>query len=240
MNLKNNKFKLLGLSLVIAMAVAGCNTRGTNYRNMSTQARLNGNVNNRWMDNMDNTGLNTRDRLNTSVNDGTVRNNNLSNGMVRNNNLSNGMVRNNAGLFNNGSPNTPMTYDSLRDTTITDNNTTNMSSRAAAIAKRVADLPEVNDASVVIHENTALVGCDIRDNATNNATNTISNSLRQRIEAAVKVADKNIKNVSITSEPTVYNRIRTISTNVYDNGNPISGFADEIRDMINRITAPVR
>ncbi|WMM26949.1 YhcN/YlaJ family sporulation lipoprotein [Tissierella sp. MB52-C2] len=237
--MKNNKFKLLGLSLVIAIAVAGCTTKGTNYRNMSTQARLNGNVNNRWMDN---TGLNTRDRLNTSVNDGMVRNNNLSNGMVRNDNLSNGMVRNNAGLYNNGSANTPMNYNSLRNqTTVTDTNVTHMSGRAAEIAKRVAELPEVKDASVVIHGDTALVGCDLRNNAANtNATNTISNSLKQRIEAAVKVADKNIKNVSVTSEPTVYNRIRTISTDVYNNGHPIAGFTNEIRGIINRITAPVR
>lgn len=224
MNLKNNKFKLLGLSLIIAITVAGCGTKNTNYRNMSTQARLNGNVNNRWMDN---TGLNTKGRLNTNVNDGVVRNNNLSNGMVRNN----------TGLNNNNLANTPMNYDSLRNQTmITDTNTNNMSSRANAIAERVAALPEVNDASVIIHDNTAIVGCDV----SNSATNAISNNLRQKVEAAVKVADKNIKTVSVTSDPTLYGRIRTMSTDIYDNGHPITGFTNEIKDIINRITAPVR
>lgn len=224
MNLKNNKFKLLGLSLVIAIAVAGCGTKNTNYRNMSTQARLNGNVNNRWMDN---DGLNTRNRLNTNVNDG----------LTGNNNLSNGMVRNNAGLYNNELTNTPMTYDSLRgQTMINETDVSNMSSRAAAIAKRVNALPEVNDASVVIHGDTAVVGCDV----TNNTANGISNSLKQKVEAAVKVADKNIKNVSVTSDPTIYGRIKTMSTDIYNNGHPISGFTNEIKDIINRITAPIR
>lgn len=230
--MKKNKFKLLGLSLVIAIAVSGCTTKSTNYRNMSTQARLNGNVNNRWMDN---TGLNTRDRLNTNLNNGMVRDNN---GMFRNNtNLNNGMVRNNAGLYNNELINTPMTYDSLRSQNMTkDMNNNNMSNRATAIAKRVAALPEVNDASVIIHGNTAIVGCDVK----NSTTNAISSNLRQKVEAAVRVADKNIKTVSVTSDPTLYGRIRTMSTDIYNNGNPISDFTNEIKDIMNRITAPLR
>ncbi|MCQ4921596.1 YhcN/YlaJ family sporulation lipoprotein [Tissierella carlieri] len=218
--MKKNKIKILGLSIVLLVAMAGCRPANTNMRNMSTQTRLyNDNLNNRWMTN---TPYNTRDRLNT--------------------NLNNGMVRDNTNLNNNALRNTPMTYDSLRGNNLipgtTDNGNitnNNLSTRATAIANRVAALPEVNKASVVINGDTAIVGCDVKGSATNE----ISSNLRQKVEAAVKTADRNIKNISITSDPTLYTRIRTMSTNI-NNGNPISNFTRDIEDILNRITAPVR
>lgn len=209
--MKNKKFQILGLSLVLLISIVGCRPANTNMRNMSTQTRLNTNLNKGWTYN---TPYDTNTRLNT----------NLSNGMVRRN--------------------TPMTYDSLRDnmyfgdgmmnnTTIP--NQTAMSNRATAIASRVAALPEVNSASVVIHGNTAIVGCDVKGST----TNAVSDNLRNKIEAAVRVADKNIRNISITSDPTLNDRIRTMSTDI-QSGRPISGFAREIEDILRRITAPVR
>ena len=53
-----------------------------------------------------------------------------------------------------------------------------------------------------------MVGCIVRGDL----TNTIDANLRNRIEAGVKAADKNIKTVSITSDPTLMTRIRTLST----------------------------
>ena len=190
--MKKSKIKFLGLSLVLLVSVVGCRPAGTNLRNMSTQTRVNDNVNNRWMDNTTN---NARNRLNT----------NLNNGMVRDN--------------------TPMTYDSLRDninydtgmmndTNITKNGA--LSNRANAIAKRVAALTEINSASVLINGNTAIVGCDVKG-STSNAINT---KLRQKIEAAVRVADKNIRNISITSDPSINTRIRTMSRDI-ESGRPI-------------------
>lgn len=219
----NLKIKLLGLSLILLVSVmAGCAPGNTNMRNMSTQTRLNDNANNRWMDNAP---FDTRNRLNT----------NLNNGMLRNNtNLNNGMVRDN----------TPMTNDSLRDNVNFNNgmlnntnisNNTNLSNRATAIAKRVEALPEVTDASVVINGNTAIVGCDVKGNA----NNTISTSLRQKIEAAVRVADKDIRNISITADPTISTRLRTMSRDI-ESGNPLSNFAKDIEDILRRITTPAR
>lgn len=209
--MKKSKIKLLGLSLVLLVSVVGCRPAGTNLRNMSTQTRVNDNLNNRWMNNAP---LDTRNRLNT----------NLNNGMVRDN--------------------TPMTYDSLRDninfntgiindTTIPSNRT--MSNRANAIARRVAALSEVNSASVLINGNTAIVGCDVKGST----SNAVSSKLRQKIEAAVRVADKDIRNISITSDPSINTRIRTMSRDI-ESGRPISGFAREIEDIIRSITTPAR
>lgn len=209
--MKKSKIKLLGLSLVLLVSVVGCRPAGTNLRNMSTQTRVNDNLNNRWMNNAP---LDTRNRLNT----------NLNNGMVRDN--------------------TPMTYDSLRDninfntgiindTTIPSNRT--MSNRANAIARRVAALSEVNSASVLINGNTAIVGCDVKGST----SNAVSSKLRQKIEAAVRVADKDIRNISITSDPSINTRIRTMSRDI-ESGRPISGFAREIEDIIRSITTPTR
>lgn len=200
--MKNKKFQILGLSLVLLISIVGCTPANTNMRNMSTQTRLNTNLNNGW-----NKGWNT------GWNNTTFDNNNRLN-----TNLNNGMIRDN----------TPMTNDGLRDTT-------SLSGRATAIAKRVAALPEVNSASCVINGNTAIVGCDVKGST----TNAVSSNLRQKIEAAVRVADKNIRSISITSDPTIHNRIRTMSRDI-ESGRPISGFAREIEDILRRITAPVR
>ncbi|NLK42973.1 MAG: hypothetical protein GX300_01085 [Tissierellia bacterium] len=204
--MKKNKVKIIGLSLILLIAIAGCSPTNTNMRNLGTQTRINDNINNRWMNNK---GLfNNRDRLNTNLNNGI--DNRLNNGMVRNDtNLNNGINGNNLG-------------------------NTNIANRANRIAQRVAALPEVNRASVLIQGDRAVVGCDVRGDL----TNTIDPNLRNRIEAAVKAADKNIKTVSITSDPTLMTRIRTLSTQM-NNGNPISGFADEVEDIIRRIMAPV-
>lgn len=220
--MKKNKINLLVLSLVLVVAMVGCSPANTKMRNMSTQTRLPNDVNNGWMNN---NPLNANDRLNTNLNNGMIRNNNLNNGMMgNNNNLNNGMVRDdtnlNSGIMNNTNLST---------------NVNNLGTRANAIAKRVAALPEVNSASVLINGNTAIVGCDLK----NNTSNTISSNLRQKIDAAVKVADKDIKNISITADPSIHTRIKTMSTKV-NNGNPITGFTTEIQDILRRITAPIR
>lgn len=221
--MKKNKIKLLGLSAVLVVAMAGCRPANTNMRNMSTQTRLNDNVNNRWMTN---TPFNTRDRLNTNLNNGMVRNNtNLNDGMVRNNTyLNDGMLRDRTNLDSGMITNERIST-----------NVSHLSTKANTIAKRVAALPEINAASVVIHGNKAIVGCDVKGTT----TTAMNSNLRQKVEAAVKTADKNIKHVSVTSDPTLYNRIRTMSTNI-SNGHPISTFVGDIEDIMRRIAAPFK
>ncbi|WP_313232373.1 YhcN/YlaJ family sporulation lipoprotein [Tissierella praeacuta] len=231
--MKKNKIMTLGLSIALIIAMAGCTPKGTNMRNMSTQTRLyDNNVNNRWMTNAP---FNARDRLNTNLNNGMVRNNSyLNDGVLRDNNyLNNNVVRDNT-LTNDNVMRNRTNLDSGMIT----NDISQLSTRADTIARRVTALPEVTGASVIVHGNTAIVGCDVRGN-TRNTNNAISSNLKQKVEAAVKTADRNIKKVSVTSDPSLYSRIRTMSTNI-GNGHPISNFTRDIEDILSRITSPIR
>jgi len=221
--LKKNKINILILSLILVVAMVGCSPANPKMRNMSTQTRLQNNVNDGWMNN---NPLNATNRLNTNLNNGMMRNDRfLNDGIMENDrNLNNGMMRDSTNLNSGTINNTNLST-----------NANNLGSRANTIAKRIAALPEVNSASVLINGNTAIVGCDLK----NNTNNTVTSNLKQKIEAAVKVADKNIKNVSVTSDPSIHTRIKTMSTRV-NNGSSMSGFTSEIQDILRRITAPMR
>lgn len=103
--------------------------------------------------------------------------------------------------------------------------------RANTIAQRVADLNDVDRASVVITGNTALVGVDMR----NNIQGRMTTELKRKIEAKVKNTDSRIKNVAVTADPDLSTRINRIVTDM-ENGRPISGFANEIQEMLRKIT----
>lgn len=209
--MKKNNIKILVLSMILVVTMIGCSPANKNMRNLSTQTRVrDDNLNNRFMN----------DDMN--LNNGMVRDsNNLDGDPLRNNTkLNNGMTRPNQNLSTNLS------------------NRNNMSDRANTIAKRVAALPEINSASVLINGNTAIVGCDVKESKDNKLTN----ALKQKVEAAVKVADRNIQNVSITSDPNIYKRIKTmtrdIDNNINDrmNNNPMTNFTKDIEDIMKQIT----
>lgn len=224
--MKKNNIKLLILSIVLVVAMVGCRPVDRNMRNLSTQTRVrDNNVNNRFMDN--NAPLNTRDNLGTNLNNGMVRNNDgitgVNDGRMGNNNTTNDLLRNDTRLNNNTNR-------------LNNNLSTNLSGtpdRATAIAQRVTALPEISNASVLISGNTAIVGCDVDVNG--NTNNTITAALKQKVEAAVKVADKNIQNVSVTSDPNIHSRIKTMSTDM-NNGNPVKSFTQDIEDIMRQIT----
>jgi len=206
--LKFDKIKFLALSLFLLVAVAGCRPTNNNLRNLGTQTRLNDNMDN---DLLGNTPLNNRDRLNTNLNSGlnsdfstginsgtntgtnTGPNNDLNNGLGNgmnnglnndlNDNLSNGMVRNE-----------PHVNPGMQSTNQT--GTTNSMTRMGTIANKVMELPEVNDASVLVHGDKAIVGCSLKGNNAN-TNNTIGANLRNKIEAQVKNADRNVKTVVV-------------------------------------------
>lgn len=232
--------KILILSIVLVVAMVGCSPADKNMRNLSTQTRLGNNVNDRFMN--DNLTLNKRDGVGNNLNNGMTRNNNMMNNTRTNNdNLNNGMLNNgtnrdntmmNDGIIRNGRLN-----DGMMNNTMIGNNTnmttnmTGLSQRASTIAKRVNALEGVNNASVLIHGDKAIVGCDVGKTMDNKTTANI----KQRVEAAVKVADKNIKKVSVTLDPNIYSRIKTMSTDMM-NGNPAKSFTQDIEDIMRDIT----
>lgn len=115
-----------------------------------------------------------------------------------------------------------------------DNNMNNLSRRANSIARRIAQLNEVNRCSVLLSGDTAIVGVDIA----NNLEGRMTTELKQKIENIVKDMDNNIKNVSITADPDLFTRISNMARDIRD-GRPITGFANQFQEILRRIT-PIR
>lgn len=115
-----------------------------------------------------------------------------------------------------------------------DNNMNNLSRRANSIARRIAQLNEVNRCSVLLSGDTAIVGVDMA----NNLEGRMTTELKQNIENIVKDMDNNIKNVSITADPDLFTRISNMARDIRD-GRPITGFANQFQEILRRIT-PIR
>lgn len=115
-----------------------------------------------------------------------------------------------------------------------DNNMNNLSRRANSIARRIAQLNEVNRCSVLLSGDTAIVGVDMA----NNLEGRMTTELKQKIENIVKDMDNNIKNVSITADPDLFTRISNMARDIRD-GRPITGFANQFQEILRRIT-PIR
>ncbi len=212
--MKKNKITLLAFVLTLVMATIGCTaTRPRTPMNQNTQNRI---------------GLDT-------PNDNIARRRNLNMmGMDRRNmdnitdlnpNTPNNTVRRNTGVGPNTA--TDLTGRDRRDTN-------NMWTRANSIAKRVANLNEVNNCSVLLSGNTAIVGVDIK----NNIEGRLTNDLKDKIAKTVRNADQSIKNVSITADPDLFTRISNTANDI-GTGKPISGFTREFQEILRRIN-PVR
>lgn len=168
------------------------------------------------------TGLNNTDRLTTQTRINNNRNwnnrwdtdfddfeNDISNN--RNINLNNGIIRGNGngnGIGNN------------------DNGI------SAELAKKISALPEVKSSSVVLTDDTCLVGVNLNGNNIN-----ISSALRQKIENIVTdTTNIRTEDVRITADPDLLTRIQGISQQMTTNvGNDIRDFTDDIEDIIRAI-----
>lgn len=103
--------------------------------------------------------------------------------------------------------------------------------RANYLANAVERIDGVDRAAVVITNNTALVGIDLKDNVEGNMTTQMKNE----VERVVRNTDRRIVNVQVTADADLYRRINNIARDI-NNGRPIQGFDDEIREIIRRIT----
>ncbi len=115
--------------------------------------------------------------------------------------------------------------------TITEDNTNNMNDKADRIIKEVENIEDVKTATVVITEHTALVGI----NLTSGTKGELNSEIKNKVEDAVKKADKDITKVSVSADPDIFTRIENISKEI-GNGRPLSGFGSEIEEIIRRIT----
>lgn len=215
--MKLNKIKFLAFGLIILVALSGCapSNPGLNARNrnLSTQTRIgNTGLNNGW--DTTNNGMMNDFGWNTTNPSGTNTNNFDTTNM---DNLNNGMTR----------PNTNMSTSMGNMST----NMGNMSTTANNIAKKISALPEVNSASVVLTNDTAIVGCNLRGTT----QGTMTTALKQKIEKIVKDNTSNVTRVSVTSDPTLFTRIQNMS-NGMRNGNMMNTFQNDVEDLFRRIT----
>ena len=219
--MKKNKILFLVFVVALLVSTIGCTTK----KPMRTQTRIG----------VESPGNDAARRKNTNMMGVDRRNMDNISGMGPTT-TDNVVRRNTAVRPNTTVPNTttipPTTTDMTRRSTVVAPNTT--VTRASTIAQRVADLSEVNKCSVVINDNTALVGVDLKSHVEGKMTT----DLKRRIETTVKNTDSSIKHVSVTADPNLYTRISNMVTDI-ERGKPISGFAGEIKEILRRIT-PVK
>ena len=82
--------------------------------------------------------------------------------------------------------------------------------RAKKIASEVTKLKDVKSASVVISQNTALVGV----NLTEDTKAELNTDIKSEIEDAVKKSDREIDRVSITADLNLLSRIENMGTEI--------------------------
>lgn len=213
--MKKNKILFLILALVL-VATVGCNTR--QMRLDRTQTRL-------GIERPNNMAR-RNDLGDPNMGPDTVnRNRNLDTNL--NNNLDPNTRPELRG--GNNSPNQNLRTEVGRNATDTD-----FLARSSYIARKVEDFNEVDEASVLITGDTALVGVKTKDNVKGE----ITTDLKQKIETKIKNTDNRIKNVAVTASPDIATRIRDMTFDI-ERGRPLSGFAVEIKEILRRIT-PVK
>lgn len=203
--MKKNKIWLLTFILLISILTVACTAESNNR----TQTRLG----------VDRENLDIR--RDNITNRNTADNNSLRN---MNKNMDN-MIDRDINNFNNTNNDTIGRNN---------NNSNNNAEKADKIAERIKKLSNIENASVLISGNTAIVGVDIK----NNVEGQLTKDLKQRIENIVKKADNDIENVSITADPDLFTRISNMAEDI-TNGRPISGFAEQFEEILRRI-APTR
>lgn len=103
-------------------------------------------------------------------------------------------------------------------------------------AKAIADIivkekNDVKSATVVLTDNKAYVGINLKANVTGvNAEN-----IKKDIATIVRNEDKSIDNVYVTEDADIVQRLKNIAGDI-EKGKPVSGFLDEIEIMFKRIT----
>lgn len=104
------------------------------------------------------------------------------------------------------------------------------------LAKQVADeavkVNGVNSVTVVLTGSTAMAGVDLKPGVDPNV-------VKDEVASVIKKSEKRIKNVLVSTDPELNQRIASISKGIAE-GRPISSFAVEVREIMNRLTPTAR
>ncbi|NMB95497.1 MAG: hypothetical protein GYA02_02640 [Clostridiaceae bacterium] len=181
---------------------------------------------------------NNGNAINTTPGTAQRQNGMLNNTMPNNNN--NNLMRDNNGLFNNNNANN----DANNTNNIGDTNQPGLvgqmnadTAKSGQIKAQLEKMSGVDDVSVIVLGNTALIGCDINNNANANNRNNANNNrtgntddLRNKIVQQVKNMDKSITNCIVTDKPELLEKINALGKDIA-NGEP----GNEITEEFNRI-----
>lgn len=102
--------------------------------------------------------------------------------------------------------------------------------KAESIADSLVDQEGIYDATVVLHENKALVGVD----ALEEREGKLSQDMKYKIMNTVKAFDAEIKNVTITSNKDLFNKIDDIEQSLI-RGDTKRNISKEIDEIIKKI-----
>ncbi|MFZ5754790.1 MAG: YhcN/YlaJ family sporulation lipoprotein [Bacillota bacterium] len=103
--------------------------------------------------------------------------------------------------------------------------------KADMLAKKIADMQNINSATVVISGNQAWVGVDLHANVKGQ----LSNQMKNDITNVVKNEVPNIQTVYVTADADTVTRLRDIARDIAA-GRPVSGFINELTEIGRRIT----
>ncbi|XJZ25808.1 YhcN/YlaJ family sporulation lipoprotein [Bacillota bacterium Lsc_1132] len=171
-------------------------------------------------------------------------------GCTKNNVNDNTAYRNRNGMeparvnYNTRNDNLDRRYDpNLANPNVTDvrydnrniNDTTNRPRVKVAdmAAKKLADLPEVDTANVIVTDNNAYVAVKLAPGQK------LSNRLEKTISDRVKSVDHDIDRVFISANPDFYKRMTNFGNDIRA-GKPVSGFFKELTRTIQRVFPDVK
>lgn len=235
------KFKLFFISsLILCMGLTGCarNNANNNVNNDNVAYR---NQNGMSPTRVDYTRPGTRGVDPTNVGRTDVRNNNVNNinGRTNTNNLDGTTIPNNidgrTNVNNFDGRTNPNNVDGNTNNVNNNNNRTTNDNGAKSrmtvanqAAKKIADLPEVDNANVIVTNNNAYVAVKLP------SRQKFTNDIQKKISNQVKTVDRNINNVYVSANPDFY-RYMQAYTNDIRNGRPGTGLFNEFSRMIQRV-----
>ncbi|MCR4442289.1 MAG: YhcN/YlaJ family sporulation lipoprotein [Peptococcaceae bacterium] len=103
--------------------------------------------------------------------------------------------------------------------------------KARTIADKISAMKEINTATVVLADNKAWVGVDLKAGVANKLTNAVKNEITR----LVKAEDKSVDTVYVTADADMVTRLKEIARDIAA-GKPVSGFLDELNEIGRRIT----
>lgn len=112
-------------------------------------------------------------------------------------------------------------------------NDPNQSSRVAErLAGEALKVQGVDSASVVVTGSTAMVGVNLKPGAD-------AAAVKSEVARVVKGADNRVKNALVSTDPELNQRLVRISKGIAE-GRPISGFSNEISELLKRLSPATR